>query len=230
MSHNAPTSRVGVTDIPIRGGGIVRLIELRRPAKLNCLSLEMLDELWLALHCEQKPACVVLTATGRSFCAGLDLTEIGGIGGGRQELAQAHLKRLADIYRWLLLTKVPTVALARGYAVGGGTGLVTGAAMAIVTGDFRLKLPGDNLAGLASVAVPFLELRSGRNPQRRWLGREFAAREAQELGLVDQVVTAERLADLLETIRRGDVLPDLLKPPARKPRDIARTLSALEEF
>ena len=91
-----PAVWTGITDARDPGGRRTRVIELQRPEKLNCLSLAMLDELLAAL--EDCPADrIMLAGAGRSFCSGLDLSEVAAPGGSR-----AHLERLVKVYRRLL--------------------------------------------------------------------------------------------------------------------------------
>lgn len=184
------TGKAGQTD---------RLIELNRPEKLNCLSLDMLDGLLRALR-GGKADRIILTGAGRAFCTGLDLEEVR-----TAEGAKRHLRRLTAIYRWLLRTDCATVVLARGYAVGGGAGLMACAKTVIVSTDFAFRLPGGPLARLASVVPPVCNLRTGgRTPGgSAWLGCDLDATEALRLGLVDLVVSPGEWSAWVESVRNG---------------------------
>ena len=113
--------RVHTSEVLIPSLGRVRFIELHRPEKRNCLSLDMLGNLLLALQGSEGSSLVVLTGAGSSFCAGLDLGEIG-YPDATAVSARAHLERLAAIYSWLLDAAIPSLVFAKGYAAGGGAG------------------------------------------------------------------------------------------------------------
>lgn len=214
---------VRVTEVAAAVAGVTWMIELDRAEKLNCLNLAMLKGLRAALN-GSTAARVILTGTGRAFCTGLDLDEVAKTDGGRE-----HLRRLVAVYRWLLETSADTVALARGYAVGGGAGLLTCAKRVVVASDFRFRLPGGKLSALAAVVLPVCRLRAGeRQPDRSgWLGCDLDAGEAQRLGLVDWVVSPNELDDLISAARSGSAPLELCAPVVR---DAAATAVALEEL
>jgi enoyl-CoA hydratase/carnithine racemase len=233
QKHSAPTKEIRVTDISTHRNGIFRWIELQRPEKLNCLNLEMLDTLQFVLDESKSLDGLILTGAGRSFCTGLDLGEIGGRESVTPHAARSHLQRLASIYRWFLTTKLPTVVLASGYAAGGGAGLVACAKTAIVSENFRIKVPGGKLARFAAIAVPLFALRAAARPSAvasQWLGSEFNANEAQRLGLVDAVVTGPRLAEILKEIQQGEIAAELLSGKSHPPEAVRRALAELEQF
>jgi enoyl-CoA hydratase/carnithine racemase len=125
-----------------------------------------------------------------------------------------------------------TVVLGRGYAAGGGAGLVASARTVIVSTDFRFKLPGGNLARFASVALPLFNLRATSKPPHDdgWLGHEFDAAEARRLGLVDTVVPTQRLHILIESARKGIIAPELLRRIRPNETSVTKALTALAEF
>ncbi len=217
---------VKVQDLRDAGGKLCRVIELNRPDKLNCLTLEMLDTVLSALE-DRGAERIILMGAGRAFCTGLDLNEVAALGDGRE-----HLRRLTVIYKQLLTTRASTLALALGYAAGGGIGLMACAKTAVVADDIRFRLPGGNLARLAAVVVPICNLRAGgRTPGRRgWLGGELDAGEAKRLGLVDRVVSAGELGELIIQARKGKIAPDFFRPIALEKRVVMAALAELEEI
>ena len=81
----------------------IATITLNRPERMNTISREMLDELCVVLTRANEDAdvrVIVLTGTGRAFCAGLDLNEAAsgeGIGGSGNRFAA----------RWICATPRP---------------------------------------------------------------------------------------------------------------------------
>jgi enoyl-CoA hydratase/carnithine racemase len=224
----AGTSHVAITEVGIERAAPLRLITLQRPEKLNCLSLEMLDGLLKAVRAGGTPRAVVLMGAGRSFCAGLDLKEIGGASGANRESTNCHLNRLAEVYRWFLKTEIPTVVFARGHAAGGGAGLAACARTVVVAEDFLFKLPGANLAQFAAVALPVLGLRTGRPGGNEFLGQELNAQAALSRGLVDKVVPPCRLTELEHAVRKGILPADLPRLAERSQHAVQGALRELD--
>src|SRR5689334_1345070 len=71
----------------------VATITLNRPERMNTISgpmLKLLSELLLKANADPEVRCVILTGTGRAFCAGLDLVDATqGSGIGSQSSASA---------------------------------------------------------------------------------------------------------------------------------------------
>jgi 2-(1,2-epoxy-1,2-dihydrophenyl)acetyl-CoA isomerase len=100
-----------------------RLITLNRPERLNALTVEMADALSAALDDAAADAscrALLLTGTGRAFCAGQDLTAIVGI-------EPAGIGQLLDHYNPLIkqlrALPLPVVCAVNGVAAGAGANL-----------------------------------------------------------------------------------------------------------
>lgn len=171
-----------------------RMAELRldNPAKLNCLTVDMLAQ--LAAHLEvierrDEVACVLVTAEGdRAFCTGADITAWGGLTPAefaRHWVRGGHriLDRLARLAR-------PTIAVLSGHAFGGGLELAAAC-------DMRVMAPGATLA-LPEAGVGIVPGWSGTQRLCRLLpepvvkemalfGRRLSAERAHALGFVAEV-------------------------------------------
>jgi enoyl-CoA hydratase/carnithine racemase len=220
------SSRIRVSDVVDGTGVLNRIIELNRPEKRNCLGLEMLDSLLSALK-ETDAGRIILTGTGKSFCAGLDLSELGGQGGGAE-----HLKRLVAIFQHLLNTRQHTLALASGHAVGGGSALAACAQTTIVTDNFSFRLPGGELSRLAMVALPICGLRAGAlTPATTgWIGCNVDATEASKLGLVDQIVSGAEMTERIQSLRAGGRWAGPIPRRTWGEQEIARVTDQLDQF
>ena len=101
--------------------GVVTLT-LNRPARLNALNEELLQQLVASLRAISESArAVVLRGNGRAFCAGYDLKEAAA----RPHPPTAEeLRSLAeliqDVTRGLRTCPVPVIGVVHGYAVGAG--------------------------------------------------------------------------------------------------------------
>ena len=107
----------------------VAMLTLNRPDRLNAMSGPMLDALLEALPRladDGEVGVVVLTGSGRGFCAGGDVKamaegrEFGGTT--LEEKAQA-LRSSMEVSRWLHEMPKPTIAMVRGAAAGAGLSL-----------------------------------------------------------------------------------------------------------
>lgn len=190
-------------------GGRILQLHLNRPNKRNALTLAMLEELRRGLV--EPVSRIVLTSSGPSFCAGLDLDE------SREHPTwprpMSHLELLAGVYRGLLNTPAKIVAFLQGFAVGGGVGLAACADVVVAMSDARLRLPQGELAALARIVQPIVEARQmARRGTTIWQAGELDAGAAQAVGLVDEIVDPAAFAT-----HRAQALGEFLAPPAQPP-------------
>ena len=134
----------------------IATITLNRPERMNTISPAMLDELCDLLKRANKDSearVVVLTGTGRAFCAGLDLTEAArgeGIGSGQRQ-APETLDLSHTPPTVLFDMDKPVICALNGSAAGYGMDLALGC-------DIRIMADNAKLAA-ASLRVMTLECR-----------------------------------------------------------------------
>jgi cyclohexa-1,5-dienecarbonyl-CoA hydratase len=123
------------------------VLRLNRPQALNTISNEMLDELEAALEAiaGDDSRALILTGTGRAFCAGTDLSEWHG--DPQQRLLRVH----ALVQRMLDFPK-PIVAALNGLALGGGLELALGCTFRVARRSAKLGLPEIKLGLLPAYA------------------------------------------------------------------------------
>lgn len=187
----------------------VSTITLNRPDKRNALSDRLtpaLRETLLLVERDPNVRCVVLTGAGRAFCAGGDVS---GMGGGRPDASpDAPRPSLEDAVRTLqhrqeTLTlrlyelRKPTIAALPGAAAGAGLSIALAcdlriaAESAIVTTAFaNIGLSGDYGASWLLTRL----VGTARARELFYTARRVSAAEALSLGLVNEVVADERLA------------------------------------
>ena len=170
--------------------GLLCVLTLDRPDKLNALSTAVERELLDALLADEVRGsrCVVLTGAGRAFSAGADLGEIS-----RDDPAAiaAYYRATGDVYERFAALPQPTIAAIQGYCLGGGFELALAA-------DFRVA---DETAvfGLPEVELGIVPSSGGlhrlvrivgpaRAKEAMLLRKRLDAREAHALGLVTEVV------------------------------------------
>ncbi|WP_353068507.1 enoyl-CoA hydratase-related protein [Tunturibacter empetritectus] len=175
----------------------VRMITLNRPERRNAMTPEMQQELIQAMEEAASSDCsvVVFAGAGDAFCAGLDLSALQGMNDKSAAEHTADAERIARLFRTLYELPKPTIAAVHGAAIAGGTGLATMC-------DFTLAVPGAKfgytevkIGFVPAVVSAFLVLQIGEKPARDLLltGRIFTSEEASRLGLVNEVVDAEKL-------------------------------------
>ena len=166
---------------------------LDRPP-LNILSIEMLDQLTSALRdaVKQKPRLIVVMGAGeRAFSAGVDVKDH--LDGREKEMLRAVYDNCAA-FEAVRAQQVPTVALVKGYALGGGCELAALCDTVIAHEDATFGLPEINLGVLPPVAAAYFPALIGFNTTMRLLltGETVDAQEAFRLGLAHQVLPARR--------------------------------------
>ncbi|MGH9639243.1 MAG: enoyl-CoA hydratase/isomerase family protein [Bryobacteraceae bacterium] len=179
--------------------GRVLHLRLNRSEKRNALNTEMCAAIADAVQAAQddpRTGCILLSAAGKAFSAGMDLDEA--MHGA--DLESVH----EDLFTMGVNSLKPIVVSVNGAALGGGLGLVAQGHIAIASEEATFGLTEIRL-GL----WPFLIYRSvaAALGERRTLelsltGRVFLAQDALNWGLVHQVCPATEAADRAYAIAR----------------------------
>lgn len=178
----------------------VAVIRLNSPETMNALEETLFNELRQATRraaLDQSIGAVVLTGTGRAFCAGGDLKRFAQ-GFSSYEEARDYMRSFAPWVKEFRAMPKPTIAAVNGYAVGAGFCIALHADMVIASGEakFGMAFAGvgliPDLGGLS--ALPEIV---GINKAKElvFTGRNIDAEEAKALGIVNKVTSAEELAD-----------------------------------
>jgi len=168
------------------------LIRLQRPAKLNALSEQLIQEFMAVVHGPEVRACraIVLAGAGRAFCAGADLTEFRDPS---PEETARYYRGPGQIWEVLPSLPQPSIAAIHGYAIGGGAELALSADLRVADETAVLGFPEVSLGILPSAGGMTRLVRLvgvGRAKELILLGERFGAQRALELGLVTRVVAA----------------------------------------
>jgi methylglutaconyl-CoA hydratase len=175
----------------------VQRITLNRPERRNAMTPEMQSELIAAMEEAAASDCrvVVFAGAGDAFCAGLDLSALQQMNDKSAEEFTADAERVARLFRTLYELPKPTIAMAQGPAIAGGTGLATMCDFTLATPGAKFGYTEVRIGFVPAVVSAFLILQIGEKRARDLLltGRLFTSEEALRLGLVNEVVEAERL-------------------------------------
>lgn len=202
----------------------VRVVRLNRPAKLNALNMAMFEELRdaaLSVGADASTRAVVLTGSGRAFCAGLDARSMSMRSAekllARDDALGCNLAQAVS-YLWRRVP-APVVCSINGPCLGGGFQIALGADMrfAAPTAKFSVMESKWGLIpdmGLTVSALPESVPRD-KAKELTMTGRVFDATEALALGLVTRVVEDPEGAalQLAEDLTRQS--PDALRGAKR---------------
>jgi naphthoate synthase len=180
-----------------RAEGIARLT-IARPEVRNAFRPETVRELALALHDahhDPRVGVVVLTGQGReAFCAGGD-QKVRGEGGYRDAAGTEHLNVL-DLQMQIRRLPKPVIAMVAGYAIGGGHVLHLVCDLTIAAENARFGQTGPQVGSFdAGLGAGLMARTVGlKKAKEVWfLCRQYDAREALAMGLVNAVVPVDRL-------------------------------------
>ena len=178
----------------------VGIITLNRAERHNAFDDVLIRELSTALvqmDTDADVRVVVISSTGKSFCAGADLNWMKRAAGYNAEETQRDAIGLAGMLRMLNEMKKPTVARVQGPAYGGGVGLVAACDIAIATFDAQFALTEVKLGIIPAVISPYVIAAIGERKARRFMmtAERFSAAEAYRVGLVHEIVPGEAELD-----------------------------------
>jgi enoyl-CoA hydratase/carnithine racemase len=183
-------------------GGIATLT-LNNPAKLNALSMAMLEALGAELERlagDASARVVILRGAGKAFCAGHDLREMTDArqaeDAGRG-FFEALFARCASVMTALPRLPQPVIAEVQGIATAAGCQLVASCDLAVAAEDARFGVNGVNIGLFCSTPMVALTRAIGRKAAFEMLttGGFVGAEEARRLGLVNRVAAPERLGE-----------------------------------
>lgn len=190
--------------------GPVAWLRLNRPASMNALNDALLTELGDELDAVQHDdhvRVVVITGSGRAFCAGADLKAIAPTGQPEPASILAFVRRAAAAIERIPRLDKPVIAAVNGVAAAGGLELAMACDLVLAADSARIGdahanyglLPGaGGAARLARIAGPMIAKRLA------FTGALVPPAELVACGLVTEVVAADQLekraTELAQTI------------------------------
>ena len=187
-------------------------LKMNAPEKLNALSEEMLSALqsqFDSLQNDRQIRAVILSGSGKAFCAGHDLKEMTA---GRQaedggkayftELFQKCARMMTSIQK----LPQPVIAQVHGIATAAGCQLVASCDMAVAADRTRFGVNGVNIGLFCSTPMVALSRNIPRKQAFEMLttGQFINAERACELGLVNRIASEDELeeatTELAETV------------------------------
>jgi len=168
---------------------------------LNAVNETMGKELLDALRSAERDDevhCLIITGSGRAFCAGEDIQDLRGQyeRGENPKLGERLLLKYNPIIRQIRRMQKPVIAAVNGVAAGAGAGIAYSCDIRIASDNARF-LQAFIKVGLApdSGTSFFLSRLAGFSKalELSLTGDELTSKDAERLGLVSKVVPAEQL-------------------------------------
>lgn len=192
------------TTILVSDRGSTRTITLNRPERRNAMTPEMQTELIAALEDAAESSCriIVLQGAGESFCSGLDLASLHAMHNKSQADLRMEAELVARLFRTLYELPRPTIAAVQGAAIAGGTGLATICDITLATPAAKFGYTEARIGFVPAIVSAYLALQIGDKRSRDLLltARLFDAEEAHRLGLVNEIVAPDQLAQRVQVL------------------------------
>lgn len=201
LSVATPAAPLAFADgkmLAARSGG-VGLITFNQPEKHNAISVEMwagLAQILDAFEADDDVRVVVLAGAGtRAFVSGADISQF------EQQRANADAQRAYDAQtaagrRRLSSFHKPSIAMIRGYCLGGGLAIAMQTDLRIASSDSQFGIPAARLGiayGFDGVKNLVALVGPAHARMLLYTADRIGAEEAREIGLINRVVAPEAL-------------------------------------
>jgi methylglutaconyl-CoA hydratase len=195
--------------VSLKNSGKVVELNLARPEVRNSFNEVLIDELHQTITAVgkregqfQNARVVVLSGEGKVFCGGGDLNWM------KRSLSLSHADNLEDCQKltrmFLALDRcpMPIIGAIRGFAIGGGVGLVSICDHVLATEEAVFSLSEVKLGLIPACIGPFVIGKIGTSAARSLFltGERFNAKKALDIGLIHEIVSEENLNSRLDQV------------------------------
>ncbi len=173
--------------------GPVFHVRLNRPDVRNAFDEEVIASLTAAAReagSNREIRAMVLSGTGKAFCAGADLAWMTKAIAYTREENRRDAEDLARMLETLDTLPVPLIGRVHGAALGGGAGLVAVCDIAIAADDATFGFTEAKLGIIPAVISPYVVQKIGPAAARELFltASRFNAKRARRMGLVHKIV------------------------------------------
>lgn len=198
---------MGYKDVLFERDGAVATVTLNRPEAMNSLTWQLMTELGDALAvCEHSEdiRAIILTGSGRAFCAGADVSSLTGRAGNAAirylyELAEGMHERVIMALRRM---PKPVIGAVNGVAAGAGVGVALACDLCVAAAEAKFVLAYSNVGICPDCSTSFYLPRivgPAKAMELYLFNEPLSGQQAHDVGLVNRVVA---LPELLPTVRR----------------------------
>jgi len=194
-------------------------LTLQRPERLNAINRDMPHELAAAVaeaNASRGVHVIVLSGSGRAFCAGYDL-EWGTKVEADADAATTVWDPMRDLammgenvacFMSLWRSRKPVIAKVHGWCVGGGTDLALCSDLVVAAEDAEIGYPPARVWGSPTTAMWVYRIGMERAKRLLLTGDSVSGRQAEAIGLIGKAVPAAELdAEVDALARRMALLP-----------------------
>ena len=173
-------------------------ITMNRPEKRNALSHDLVSELKNAFTNAEEDdqiKVVILKARGEAFCAGADLEFLQQLQGFSYDQNLADSTHLKELFLKIYELKKVVIAQVQGHALAGGCGLATVCDFIFAVPEAKFGYTEVKIGFVPAIVMVFLLRKLGESKAKELLltGNLLLAEEAKSIGIVNQVVSKDRL-------------------------------------
>jgi methylglutaconyl-CoA hydratase len=217
---------MGFQTLTCQQDGEIAIIALTVPEKRNAISARMISDLLNALDQVESSSTrvLIITGSGKAFCAGMDLDELQQIAHQTLQKNLEDARRVSKTFYRLYSFPKPVIAAVNGAAIAGGCGIATLCDFTLAVPEAKFGYSEVKLGFMPALVAVFLRRQVAEKHARDLLftGRIIDAAEAFRIGLISEVVPAESLMD-----RARALATDLI---AASPTAVARTKKFILDF
>ncbi|MFP4015848.1 MAG: enoyl-CoA hydratase-related protein [Halanaerobiales bacterium] len=184
--------------IIIEKNGHIAIIRINRPKVMNSLNKKVLldlEEAILSLEVDKKILVLIITGIGKAFVAGADISKM-------LNMTTSEAREFSTIghrvLNMIINSRLIAIAAINGYALGGGNELTLACDIRISSRKAIFSQPEVGLgiiAGFGGTQRLAMLVGEGRARELLYTGKTIEAEEALKIGLVNFVVSEEKLLD-----------------------------------
>ncbi|MFZ6727632.1 enoyl-CoA hydratase/isomerase family protein [Undibacterium sp. MH2W] len=206
----------------------VATVTLNRPDVRNAFNettIAEITQVFQQLDADSAVRAVVLAANGVAFCAGADLNWMKKMADYTHAENLADAGQLAAMLAAIYCCSKPVVAKVQGDCYAGGMGLVAACDIAVSVDSAHYCLSEVKLGLIPATISPYVIKAMSESAARRYFitAERFSAHEAQRIGFVHEVVSAEALDGKIAEIVKALVSnsPNAVKQAKKLAQDVA---------
>jgi methylglutaconyl-CoA hydratase len=174
----------------------ITTITLNRPEKRNALNNEVIAGLTQALReaeGDERTKAIIITGSGKDFCAGADLSALEKISQASVAENMADARSLMELFLLIRKIRVPVIAAVKGRALAGGYGLASACDIVLASTNARFGYPEVKIGFVPAMVMAILRRNVSEKRAFELItrGAEIGAEEAKQFGLVNQVFADE---------------------------------------
>jgi len=203
-------SDLGGENVKVEFEDGIAWVKLNRPDKRNAMSVGLAEDMIRVLdelEIDDRAGVIVLTGEGEAFSAGMDLKDFFRATDGVSDVKRMRAYRSTRAWQWRLLMHYnkPTIAMVNGWCFGGAFTPLICCDLAIASEDAVFGLSEINWGvipgGVVSKAISTL-MNDRKAMYYVMTGEKFGGKMAEQLGLVNEAVPADKLRERTVEIAR----------------------------